>query len=222
MQALLRLRLLPLTSYGYQPPPEATAHGWRCANYDCGAAVRRWRRCRLCGWPADPEFDEPWAHEALGVQLSWQVSNYPERGAGIPRERLLEWRLKDALLRHDDRAAAAARAAMRDYADEQRTSWWNPGSMLRLAVFDALDLGDLHGAAEDLCFWLEVSGGAPVEDSWGAGWAEIGHSALANAKPLMDAVIAFLAAPGGEAHPRAPEIRKGALRVAGGCLRAVG
>jgi hypothetical protein len=215
MVALLRLRPLPPTSYGYHPPPGATVHGWRCANRDCGAAVRRWpRRCRLCGWPADPEFDEPWAHEALGIELSWQVRHFPARGAGIPRERLIEWHLRDALLRHDGPAAAAARMTMRAHIHTRQAedSWWNPGFLLGLAVFDAIDLSDLDGAADDLCFWLGgCSGGCAEEDD----------GALASAKSVMNAAVTFLAAPGGEEHPRAAEIRKGCLRVAGGYLRAV-
>lgn len=214
MVALLRLRPLPRTSYGYQPPPQATARGWRCANPDCGAPVRYWpRRCRLCGWPADPEFDEPWAHEALGAELSWRVSRFPGSGAGIPQERLIEWRLKDALLRRDWPAAAAARAAMHGYIRSRQAgdSRWNPGFLLGLAVFDAIELGDLDGAAGDLCCWLE----AFTDDRPGES-----HGSLANGKSVMNAGVAFLAAPGGEDHPRAAEIRKGCLRVVGGCLRA--
>ena len=213
MVALLRLRPLPRTSYGYQPPPRATACGWRCANQDCGAPVRRWpRRCRLCGWPADPEFDEPWAHEALGAELSWRVGRYPENGAGVSQERLVEWRLKDALLLRDRPAAAAARGAMHDYirSRQARDSGWNPGFLLGLAVFDAIELGDLDGAASDLCCWLGVFAGSHSGE---------GRGLLANARSVMNAGVAFLAAPGGEDHPRATEIRKGCLRVAGGCLR---
>jgi hypothetical protein len=215
MVAMLRLRPLPRTSYGYQPPPQATAHGWRCANQNCGAAVRRWpRRCRLCGWSADPEFDEPWAHVALGVELSWRIRHFPRSGGGIPEERLIEWHLKDALLRRNGPAAAAAREAMRAYIRSRQAedSWWNPCLLLGLAVFDAIDLGDLDGAADDLCFWLEVF----VDDRTADGLP----SSLASAKSVMNAGVAFLAAPGGEEHPRADEIRKGCLRVAGGCLRA--
>jgi hypothetical protein len=214
MVAMLRLRPLPRTFYGYQPPPQATAHGWRCANHDCGATVRRWpRRCRLCGWSADPEFDEPWAHEALGRELSWRVRYLPRSGAGIPLDRLIEWHLKDALLRRDRPAAAAARAAMRHYIRSRKVvdSWWNPSFLLRLAVFDAIELGDLDGAADDLCCWLGV-----VDDDR----TEEDHAALANAESAVSAGVAFLAAPGGEDHPRATEIRKGCLRVVGGCLRA--
>ena len=214
MVALLRLRPLPRTSYGYQPPPQASAHGWRCANQDCGAPVRRWpRRCRSCGWPADPEFDEPWAHDALGAELSWLVRHNSRRGARISQERLVEWRLKDALLRRDPPAVAAARGAMHDYIRSRQAEdgWWNPGFLLGLAVFDAIELGDLDGAAGDLCRWLGVFAGDRAEEDRGL---------LANAKSVMNAGVAFLAAPGGEDHPRAAEIRKRCLRVAGGCLRA--
>lgn len=214
MVALLRLRPLLRTSYEYQAPPQATIRGWRCANYDCGATVRRWlRRCRLCGWPADPAFDEPWAHEALGAELSWRVRHFPQSGTGLPQERLIEWRLKDALLRRDWPSAATARQAMHDYirSREAADSRWDPGFLLGLAVFDAIGLGDLDGAAGDLCYWLSV-----FADERPAG----SHAALADAKSVMNAGVAFLAAPGGEDHLRAAEIRKGCLRVVGGCLRA--
>jgi hypothetical protein len=101
---------------------------------------------------------------------------------------------------------------MRDYADRRRAedSRWSPGPMLGLAVSGALGLRDLDGAAGDLCFWLEMSGAD-------AGGAPCGFG---NATSVMNAVVTFLAAPGGATHPLAEEIRRGCLRVAGGCLRA--
>ncbi|HET9080765.1 MAG TPA: hypothetical protein VFO01_09650 [Trebonia sp.] len=176
--------------------------------------VRHWlRRCRLCGWPADPEFDQPWAHEALGAELGWRVRHLPGRGASLPQERLVEWRLKDALLRQDRPSAAIAREAMHGYIRSRQAadSWWNPSFLLALAVFDALEFGDLDGAAGDLCYWLSVIADERPEEH---------RAALANGESVMNAGVAFLAAPGGEDHPRAVEIRKGCLRVAGGCLRA--
>jgi hypothetical protein len=82
--------------------------------------------------------------------------------------------------------------------------------MLGLAVSGAIGLRDLDGAAGDLCFWLEMS----VEDAAG------GPCGFGNATSVMNAVVTFLAVPGGAAHPLAEEIRRGCLRVAGGCLRA--
>ena len=216
MVVLLGPQSLSLTSYGYRPPPEATAHGWRCANGNCAAAGRRAQRgCRRCGSPVDPEFDEPWAHEARGVQLGWQVDNMSQHGAGLARERLLAWQLKDALLRKDGAAAAGCRAGMRDYAGRRQAAdgRWNPGLLYSLGVFCALDLGDLDGAASDLCFWLAVRthGGLSLD-----------NGACPDDNSVMLAAVAFLDAPGGADHPRAAEIRKGCLRVAGGALRAVG
>ena len=89
--------------------------------------------------------------------------------------------------------------------------WWNPSFLLGLAVFDAIELGDLDGAADDLCCWLGGFAGGETEGD---------NAALANAKSVINAGVAFLAAPGGEGHPRAAEIRKGCLRIAGGYLRA--
>ena len=83
--------------------------------------------------------------------------------------------------------------------------------MLGLAVFGALGLA-ISTARRAICgFWLELSGG---EETAG------GPCAFGNATSVMQAVVSFLAAPGGAAHPMAEEIRRGCLRVAGGCLRA--
>jgi hypothetical protein len=212
--ALWRLRPRPLTSYGYRPPPGASVRGWRCASRDCAAPVRHWtRRCRRCGGPADPEFGEPWAHEALGAELSWLAEVAQGRAAGAALDRLIGWRVKDAVLRRDGLAAAEARRVMRDYAERRRAedSRWSPGPMLGLAVSGALGRGDLDGAAGDLLFWLEMSGG---EDTAG------GSCAFGDATSVMHAAVAFLTAPDGAAHPLAEEIRKRCLRIAGGCLRA--
>jgi hypothetical protein len=144
--------------------------------------------------------------------LSWLARGGPAREAGAARDRLVAWRVKDAVARRDDRAAAQARRVMRDYADRRRAedSRWSPGPMLGLAVSGALGLRDLDGAAGDLCLWLEMSGEEAAGGRYGFG----------NANSVMNAVVAFLAAPGGAAHPLAEEIRRGCLRVAGGCLRA--
>jgi hypothetical protein len=157
-------------------------------------------------------FDEPWAHEALGAELSWLATVGPGREAAVARDRLFAWRVRDALVRRDYPAATGARRVMHDYADHRRAedSRWSPAPMLGFAVSGALGLGDLDGAADDLFFWLEMSG----EDTAG------GSCAFGNTTSVLKAAVSFLAAPGGSAHPLAEEIRRGCLRVAGGCLRA--
>lgn len=211
---------LPLTSYGYQPPRDATAKGWECTNReDCSAVEhvppRRWPvRCPKCGHPCDPVFNEPWAHDAEGVELKREISNRPATRAEAVSSRLLNWEFKDAIRRGDRRSAAAARAAIRRYADEQhrRSPLWNPVFVLFFPVWNSLDAGDLDGAADDLCYWLSVSTGEGAE-----GNGNVRH----NARTVIDMAAKFFAAPGASAHPRAPEIRKGCLRVAEGAFQVL-
>lgn len=87
--------------------------------------------------------------------------------------------------------AAAARGAMHRYirSRQMMDSWWNPSFLLGLAVFDAIELRDLDGAADDLCCWLGEFAGDQIEGD---------HAALANAKTVINAGRAFRAALGGE------------------------
>jgi hypothetical protein len=220
--ALFGPRPLPLTSYGYQPPREATARGWTCTNREnCGTGgdivPSRWPiRCPQCGWPCDPLFNPPWQHEALGVELGWQASHDPsEYGRRFAAERLLAWRLEEALRQRDAAAMAAARGRLRDYVGGQvrAGAYWSPGFTLAAAVTAGLAARDLDGAADDLCFWLGLATGEG---------AETDHAVSTNAKTVISAVTSFLAAPGGDTHPRAAEIRAGCLRVAAGCYSELG
>jgi hypothetical protein len=205
---------LPVTSYGYQPPSGATARGWKCTNIQtCGnggnVPPRRWpMRCPRCGQPCDPVFDEPWAHEARGTELYWQLSNDPIRGGRFAQEGLMAWNLKDALLRRDARAATAARVMLRDYVagKQDEGSNWDPLSTMWQAIRHALDAGDLDGAADDLCFWLSVSTGKNAEND---------TQVRGNARTVISTAGDFFDARGGATHPRAREIREGCLRVAG-------
>jgi hypothetical protein len=215
--ALFGPRPLPLTSYGYQPPRGATAKGWSCTNReDCGTSdfvpPQRWPvRCPQCGWPCDPMFNEPWEHDARGVELNWSIRNERSEYSRLyASEQLLAWQVKDALLRRDAGGAATARDAMRDYVDRQvrAGAHWTSGFTLSPAVRAELEADDLDGAADDLCFWLERATGEGAEEH---------NDIRTNARTVISAGAQFLAAPGGAAHPRAPEIRKGCLRVAEGC-----
>jgi hypothetical protein len=207
-----------LTSYGYQPPRGASAIGWKCTNRDaCGTSeyqpITRWPiRCPECGSPADPLFDQPWAHDALGVELDWQIRNeVDEADRHLAGERLMAWRLADALRRGDAADVAATRAVLHRYVSGQVRdgNWWNPGFTLAQAVREGLDAGDLDGAAEDLCFWLGVSTGEGAAED---------YRILTNAQTVLSSGTMFLGAPGGSAHSRAAEIRGGCLRVAEGAF----
>ena len=210
---------LPLTSYGYQPPRGATAAGWRCTNREgCGAAdflpPSRWpAHCPQCGWPCDPTFNEPWAQDALGIELTWQVSNdLSEYGRLYAHERLLAWNLTEALRQRNPAAASAARAALHDYVASRVRDGkhWSPGFTLFTSVSAELEAAHLDAAAEDLCFWLSVSTGKDADND---------NDVRTNARTVIQASAAFLAAPGGASHPRAPEIREGCLRIAEGSYR---
>ena len=215
---LPRTAPLPQTSYGYRPPREAIAQGWKCSNpNDCGRAdshrIRRWpMRCPGCGWPADPVFAPPWEHDALGVELKWQIGHDTnEYSLLIARERLMAWLLNDARLRGDAAGAAAARTALHRYVDRQvkEGEWWNYSFTLAPAVREGIDAGDLDGAAMDLCFWLSISTGENAAEE---------NEVRANARSVIGSAAAFLSAPGGSAHRHAAEIRAGCLRIAEGAF----
>jgi hypothetical protein len=214
--ALFGPKPLPLTSYGYLPPRGVTIKGWKCTNREsCGTGddvpPTRWPvRCPECGCPCDPTFNEPWAHDALGVELNWQIRNDPdEYGRKFARERLMAWELKDALRRRDGASVAAARSAMHGYMQHEiQQSAWNPGLTLFLAICDGLEQGDLDGAASDLVFWLRLPPGEPGANS---------SRLRSNVSQLVNLSDEFLSAPGGAAHPQADEIRQGCLRAAASC-----
>ena len=125
-----RSKPLPTTSYGYEPPPEATAHGWHCP--ECGRSewepVKRWPRMCECGSRTDPLFDEPWGHNAYGVELRWNLANGREDG-GFSEDQLPSWLYKDAMIRGDfDGRGPEARcaAAMQTFLRRSQLTWWNP------------------------------------------------------------------------------------------------
>lgn len=220
--ALFGQKPLPLTSYGYQPPRDASVKGWRCTNReDCGTGddfpPTRWPvRCPKCGWPCDPTFNEPWAHAARGVELEWQARNdSDEYGRRFAGEQLLSWRLKDALLRRDAAGAAAARTALHDYVQRQVSGggYLSLGFTLWPAVSDGIAQGDLDGAAADLTFWADLS---IANDSRSE------NEIRTSASGLISLASDFLAAPGGAAHPSAAVIRAGSLRAAETCYSDLG
>ena len=205
---------LPITSYGYQPPLSATAKGWGCISQDCGFSehgyVRRWpKACIQCGGPTDPLLDDPWSHEAEGVELEWILKNDPERGGGFHRDQWEVWQFKDAVFRDDRIGMSQARTRARAYATQKlaEESWWSPGHVFFQFVWCGLDAGDLEGSADDLCYWLSVSSNENVEQN---------NTNRTNCRQVIDMTGRFLKAPGGATHPRIPEIRQACLKLAEG------
>jgi hypothetical protein len=95
---------LPATSYGYDPPANATAKSWMCNNPECSTTgidmPRSWPyRCPLCGVNVDPVFDEPWGHQAKGLWLAAQLERVEadaraggwEGGPEFYRAAIAEW-----------------------------------------------------------------------------------------------------------------------------------
>ena len=103
----------PRTSYGYLAPPDARVSGWRCYREGCGRAdepaPRSWPAlCPGCRRPVDPTFEEPWAHEARGVELSHNLGSTDPYMRGHAEIEQHVWAYKDAWLRGDSSAAEAA------------------------------------------------------------------------------------------------------------------
>jgi hypothetical protein len=206
---------LPPTSYGYRPPPDATAHGWKCTNWDCGTSehepVRRWpKACATCGSPADPLFDQPWEHDAEGTELQWLLAEHPERGGGFYQDQWEVWQFKDAVLRADSSGVAQARARARTYsAARMADKWWWPGNIFFHFVWVGLEAGDLNGVAADLMYWLSISSSEDVEND---------NSNRTNCRQVIDMAGRLLMAPGGASHPQAREIRQGCVELAEGAF----
>ncbi|MGH3279535.1 MAG: hypothetical protein ACRDNW_10405, partial [Trebonia sp.] len=106
-------------------------------------------------------------------------------------------------------AAAPARAEIRARIQQriEQSGTFYSGFSIAIAVQHAVRAGDPDGAAEDLCFWLSVSTGVGAESD---------NEVRTNARMVIHASATFLEAPGGASHPKAPEVRTGALRVAEG------
>lgn len=206
---------LPTASYGYRPPLGATAHGWKCTNWDCCVSehelVKRWpKACNTCGSPVDPLFDQPWEHDAEGVELQWFLRDHPERGGGFYEDQWEVWQYRDAALRGDTAGVVAARARVRTYAAKRMAdNWWGPGGVFFHFVWIGLEVGDLNGAADDLTYWLSLSSSEDVEND---------NTNRTNCRQVIDMTTRFLAAPGAASQARAPEIRQGCLKLAEGAF----
>jgi hypothetical protein len=211
-----RPRSFPMTSYGYIPPPNATAHGWVCVDQNCRASVhmaergwterdvlRRWSQvCAQCGSAADPNFDAPWDHHAEGVELQWSLRNLPDE-YGITARRWLEWQLTDAYHAGD---VARARRHQQELLNAARLKTdVSPGYELYRGVWEAVGAGDLDSAAMLLTYWISASDTTDVETN---------NSNRTNARQLMDLASRFLTLPGAISHPSAVVIREGCLTIA--------
>jgi hypothetical protein len=202
---------LPTTSYGYTPPRGATAHGWICANQACGGSqwgqVRRWPKiCSECGSSTDPNFDEPWAHEAEGVELRYRSAS-GGYGSGYYADRLIVWRYKDALQRGNPVAGADALSdGQARIAERLAESYLYTADRISSPIVAlALEHGLVDHAGSQIVFW---SKSLVTED------LESDSDRRANVRALLNAEINFLSTSVGAAHHLAPWMSDHARYVA--------
>lgn len=207
---LFKPKTLPATSYDYHAPAGATAHGWACTNFDCGRSereiVRRWpTQCSQCGSPADPLFDQPWDHDARGIELQWLIRNHPDRGGGFHQDQWQVWQVKDAFVQGDHTRAVKARSDARAYTIERmrQNSWWGPGDIFFHLVWYDLDHRNLEWAADDLIFWLGVSSAEDIENN---------NTNRTNSRQVVEMTGKFFVA-GGSSQPTASEVRGACLKI---------
>ena len=208
---------LPATSYDYKPPTGATQHGWKCTDAAvCGRSehefVRGWpHRCPDCGSPTDPLLDEPWSHEADGVELQHILRTNQEAYGGFHGDRWPVWLLEDACRRGDGPAIAAARQACQERADRRQVeTWWGPGSVYFHVIWTELKFNRLDDAAADLLTWL---GRSSSEN------ADTNNTNRTNCRQVIDMSARFLQAPGGASHPTAAEIQRRCVVLATECYK---
>lgn len=155
-------RQLPRTSYGYLPPPGARARGWLCPGEECGraewsAVPRRWPYpCPGCGTLVDPILMPPWAHPAEGRRLRHILAGKADRYTKAHAEaQFAAWLYKDAYARGDRVGATSARREFRQAAVRmrERDEPWAVSKGLFYMVWNAVDAGDVDGAAEEILAW---------------------------------------------------------------------
>jgi hypothetical protein len=210
MGLLRRTATLPVTSYGYAPPPGATARGWRCPAPDCGfgddTAPRRWPfACTECGHPADPDFDEPWAHDAREPWLRHELDVAAPAQRGFWLGELIAWRHRDAVRRRDLEAAEAARGQARRWlADTAADPYRIAGQVHHPIVVGALGADWIDSAVDELTFWCRRVRTEDVEHD---------NARRTDCRQLLSALLAYLEHPATPRHPRTPELRRSAVAL---------
>lgn len=209
-------RQLPATTYGYAPPPGASASGWQCNNKGCGAgdvpAPSKWPfSCPLCGGPADPDFDEPWREQARGPRLQLLIDQYGDE-FGFYESAIRDWQYGQALGARDAARAEAIRVDNDRWLDEQKRLSANfDDSMCRgMMIGHALADGTLDGAARELTLWFDQADVYHLDVSELGSGSREGNKLRAKCFGLFRAAADFLDDPHGRSHPQAAVIDKAA------------
>lgn len=201
---------LPRTSYGYLPPPEATACGWRCPGDECGhtgsPAPRRWPyRCTECGVPADPILDPPWSHAAEGHELRYKLAGAGDRSQRpFDEAKLAVWLYKDALLRGNKLEAANVRGAYRRRSSAIHPIAFRFGTFLMVQT--AIELDDLDAVAEEILAWYPLVETIDLEND---------NERRTVARQFVAACIDFLSCSKSIGHPQEQAVQE-LMRDVGG------
>jgi hypothetical protein len=206
---------LPTTSYGYQPPQDATAKGWHCP--ECGRSewetVGRWPFICECGVATNPIFNEPWAHDARGIELKWNMAHGDEIDGGYSRSQWPGWYYKDSALRNNTPGMSEARGQAKEISQRMaQDSWWIPGNVWFPLVWNELEANDLDSAAQDVDYWLSASSSEDVEND---------NSTRTNCRQVIDMVLRFESKPGANHHSLWLKIRSDCLDLAAGAYSAL-
>lgn len=208
---------LPTTSYGYTPPPEATAQGWQCNNEDCGTgdvpAPRSWPfRCPQCGGPADPAFDQPWREEARGPRLQMLLDRDIRDGrtgaTSVYEAGIGEWKYGRALMKGDIAGAEEIRRQLSDWLSQPEQDYSRP-STYGMIVMHALESGQTAAAADQLRSWIAYADTSDLANS---------NDKRVNCFSLLRNQLRFLEDPRGALDPAAPQIAADA-RALGAAIR---
>lgn len=211
---IFRSKSLPRTSYGYQPPPEATASGWKCPGPECGdgdeATPRRWPAlCTACGTQVDPSFDEPWAHQARRLEID-HILRDPAQNSSYKTLVRVEsdvWDYKDALMRHHASSASRARHAFRrTVTDIVRTDhYFVSGTSYFQVVLAGLEYADVDGVADELLTWYPEIDTRDVETD---------DARRFNSRYFISCGVRFLEDPRGSQQRDADKIYRAMLDIA--------
>jgi len=199
---------LPETSYGYIPPSDATAHGWKCPSRECSTsnvpAPRSWPfACPMCGTSTDPEFYEPWARKPMGRWLLIEVDRAKREAtsggwSALPmyQSELEAWTFQDALLRGAPAEASEAQVRLHELIARTRDGEdpsFQGGSARMAIVLCAINEKAPDSAALELQDWL---GFVPIDG------VKDGSAQQANIRQALTCVTMF-----GRQYPRHPATR---------------
>jgi hypothetical protein len=199
---LFKRRSLPPTPFGYQPPAEATARSWICADLGCGTTgddpdPAAWPgRCPKCGGQVGTgRLDEPWQHAARRVEIDSRLaaprwSSDAEAAASDD----LVWAFDEALRSGDEAAVRRAEDALRT---TPAPVFYGPGHHLWWLTEISLEHGDFPRVGRTLRYWSTLTSYARIATD---------SAARANARLLVEQLIVYFERMYDDGRPAQPDL----------------